>query len=112
MAGGDAASAHHDDVFRRTTLDQSAEFGGQLKLAGTIDSPVAIGAFTMRRGRIELLGKRFNLTSGRLTFAELGYNATDRLSIYVGATVTHGSASSSLTRSLDRAAYLTFELNC
>jgi len=51
-------------------------------------------------------------TSGRLTFAELGYNATDRLSIYVGATVTHGSASSSLTRSLDRAAYLTFELNC
>jgi translocation and assembly module TamB len=46
-----------------------AEFGGQLKLAGTIDSPDAIGAFTMRRGRIELLGKRFNLTSGRLTFA-------------------------------------------
>ena len=45
------------------------EFGGSLRLAGTVDSPVAAGAFTMRRGRIELLGKRFDLTSGRLTFA-------------------------------------------
>jgi translocation and assembly module TamB len=46
-----------------------AEFGGSLRLAGTIDSPEAIGAFTMRRGRLDLLGKRFDMSSGRLTFA-------------------------------------------
>jgi translocation and assembly module TamB len=46
-----------------------AEFGGTLRVAGTSGSPQAVGNFTMRRGRIELLGKRFNLASGILTFA-------------------------------------------
>ena len=46
-----------------------AEFGGTVRVAGTSGSPQAVGQFTMRRGRIEVLGKRFNLASGTLAFA-------------------------------------------
>lgn len=46
-----------------------AEFGGSLRLANTIADPLAVGAFTMRRGRIEVVGRRFELVSGTLTFS-------------------------------------------
>ena len=46
-----------------------AEFDGSVRVAGTLGDPRATGDFAMRRGRIEILGKRFNLTSGTLTFA-------------------------------------------
>lgn len=46
-----------------------AEFDGTVRVAGTLADPRAAGDFDMRRGRIEILGKRFNLTSGTLTFA-------------------------------------------
>jgi translocation and assembly module TamB len=46
-----------------------AEFDGSVRVAGTLGDPRATGDFDMRRGRIEILGKRFNLTSGTLTFA-------------------------------------------
>jgi translocation and assembly module TamB len=46
-----------------------SEFGGQLKLTNTIANPTAAGAFQMTRGRIEMLGRRFELTSGLLTFS-------------------------------------------
>lgn len=46
-----------------------SEFGGSLRVTNTVSNPQAVGAFTMRRGRIEVLGRRFELTSGRLTFA-------------------------------------------
>lgn len=46
-----------------------AELGGSLRLTGTTGNPQTAGAFTQRRGRIELLGRRFNFESGTLTFA-------------------------------------------
>lgn len=47
---------------------------------------------------------------GRLSFAELGYSPADHLTLYAGATVTSGSAASSLVRSIHDAAYVTAEL--
>jgi translocation and assembly module TamB len=46
-----------------------SEFGGSLRVTNTVSNPQAVGAFTMRRGRIEVLGRRFELSSGTLTFA-------------------------------------------
>lgn len=46
-----------------------AELGGTLKLAGPASSPQAVGQFTLRRGRLSVLGKRLNFTEGTLTFA-------------------------------------------
>jgi translocation and assembly module TamB len=62
-----------------------SEFGGSLRVTNTISSPQAVGAFTMRRGRIEVLGRRFELTSGTLTFAGdltpfVNFTATTRTS--------------------------------
>ncbi|HEY8581030.1 MAG TPA: translocation/assembly module TamB domain-containing protein, partial [Beijerinckiaceae bacterium] len=46
-----------------------AELGGELRLTGTSQDPQAVGAFDLRRGRLDLLGQRINLTRGRLDFA-------------------------------------------
>jgi translocation and assembly module TamB len=46
-----------------------AEFGGELRLSGTLQKPVANGAFDLRRGRLQLLTQRIDLTRGKLTFA-------------------------------------------
>lgn len=43
-----------------------AEMGGRLRLTGRADNIVPIGMFQLIRGRIDLLGKRFNLTEGLL----------------------------------------------
>jgi translocation and assembly module TamB len=46
-----------------------AELGGNLRLTGPTSSPQAVGAFTLRRGRLEILGKRLTFTEGTLTFS-------------------------------------------
>ena len=46
-----------------------AEFGGQLKIAGTIQKPIVDGGFDLRRGKMQLLTQRLDITQGRLTFA-------------------------------------------
>ncbi|MDF2974316.1 MAG: hypothetical protein K0R61_4766, partial [Microvirga sp.] len=46
----------------------NAELGGDLRLQGTTQDPVAIGAFELRRGRFDLLGQRIDLVRGRLDF--------------------------------------------
>ncbi|MBN9250791.1 MAG: translocation/assembly module TamB domain-containing protein, partial [Mesorhizobium sp.] len=46
-----------------------AELGGSLKLTGPTSSPQAVGKFTLRRGRLEILGKRLNFTEGSLSFS-------------------------------------------
>ena len=46
-----------------------AEFGGSLRVTNTISDMRAVGAFTLRRGRIEVIGRRFDLISGTITFA-------------------------------------------
>jgi translocation and assembly module TamB len=46
-----------------------AELGGDLRLAGRLSAPQAIGAFEMRRGRLSILSQRLDFSRGRLTFA-------------------------------------------
>ena len=43
-----------------------AELGGSLRLTGRINNVVPIGMFQLIRGRVDLLGKRFDLTEGLL----------------------------------------------
>ncbi|WP_165216545.1 translocation/assembly module TamB domain-containing protein [Affinirhizobium pseudoryzae] len=45
-----------------------AELGGALTIRGTTAAPNVAGAFEMRRGRIVILTKRLDFTSGRITF--------------------------------------------
>ena len=46
-----------------------AELGGSLRLTGSASSPQAIGQFTLRRGRLSVLGKRLEFTSGTISFS-------------------------------------------
>ncbi|HEY6633858.1 MAG TPA: translocation/assembly module TamB domain-containing protein [Rhizobiaceae bacterium] len=46
-----------------------AELGGSLKLTGSTAAPQAVGEFTLRRGRLSLLGRRLTFTRGRINFA-------------------------------------------
>ena len=46
-----------------------AEFGGDLRIAGAMQKPVVTGAFDLRRGRLQLLTQRIDITRGKLTFA-------------------------------------------
>jgi translocation and assembly module TamB len=46
----------------------NAELGGDIRLTGTSRDPVAIGAFELRRGRLDLLGQRLDFRRGRLDF--------------------------------------------
>lgn len=46
-----------------------AELGGSLRLIGPATSPEATGQFTLRRGRLSVLGKRLTFTRGTITFS-------------------------------------------
>jgi translocation and assembly module TamB len=46
-----------------------AELGGALNLRGTSGEPVAVGAFSLQRGRLDLIGHRFDMNRGNLTFS-------------------------------------------
>jgi translocation and assembly module TamB len=46
-----------------------AELGGSLKLTGPVSAPQAVGQFTMRRGRLSVLGRRLTFTRGTLGFS-------------------------------------------
>lgn len=46
-----------------------AELGGSLRLSGSSASPQAVGEFTLRRGRLSILGKRLNFTRGSVGFS-------------------------------------------
>lgn len=45
-----------------------AELGGNLTIRGSASDPVVAGGFEMRRGRIVILSKRLDFTSGKITF--------------------------------------------
>ena len=45
-----------------------AELGGQLRLTGRLADPVTVGAFDLRRGRMQVGGTRLDITRGRLAF--------------------------------------------
>ncbi|MBX2806947.1 MAG: translocation/assembly module TamB domain-containing protein [Hyphomicrobiales bacterium] len=46
-----------------------AQLGGRLALSGSTDDPRAIGQFTLERGRMDILGRTLDITSGRLDFS-------------------------------------------
>jgi translocation and assembly module TamB len=46
-----------------------AELGGKLKLAGSTAAPEAVGQFTMRRGRLSIVGRRLTFSRGTIDFA-------------------------------------------
>jgi translocation and assembly module TamB len=46
-----------------------AELGGSVRLTGPAGAPSAIGTFTLRRGRLALLGRRLTFTRGTLGFS-------------------------------------------
>ncbi|PST17237.1 translocation/assembly module TamB [Mesorhizobium plurifarium] len=45
-----------------------AELGGDLTVRGTAVQPIVSGGFDMRRGRLEILGKRLTFTEGHIGF--------------------------------------------
>ncbi|WP_366655559.1 translocation/assembly module TamB domain-containing protein [Fodinicurvata sp. EGI_FJ10296] len=45
----------------------NAELGGEISVVGTAANPIAQGAFTMRQGRLNLLGNMFDFDQGRVT---------------------------------------------
>ncbi|PPD43906.1 MAG: hypothetical protein CTY15_08680 [Methylocystis sp.] len=45
-----------------------AEFGGNLKIGGTIKKPNVVGGFDLRRGKLQLLTQRIDITRGKLAF--------------------------------------------
>lgn len=46
-----------------------AELGGSLRLTGSTASPEAVGQFTMRRGRLSIIGRRLTFSRGTISFA-------------------------------------------
>jgi translocation and assembly module TamB len=46
-----------------------AELGGDMRLTGRLASPVTIGAFEMRRGKLQVAGTRLDFSRGRATFS-------------------------------------------
>ncbi|MFK8253058.1 translocation/assembly module TamB domain-containing protein [Ancylobacter terrae] len=56
-----------NNVFVRG-MGMEAELGGELKVGGTSQSPITNGGFEMRRGRFDILGRRFDFTRGKITF--------------------------------------------
>lgn len=46
-----------------------AELGGALALTGPASAPQAVGRFDLRRGRLDLLGRRLQFTSGSIGFS-------------------------------------------
>ena len=46
-----------------------AELGGNLTVRGTAAAPIVSGGFEMRRGRMVILNRRLDFTSGRITFS-------------------------------------------
>lgn len=53
--------------FRGRGID--SEFGGSLRVFGPVSNPRASGSFSMIRGRLDLLTKRFDFDRGTITFA-------------------------------------------
>jgi translocation and assembly module TamB len=45
-----------------------AELGGKVRLSGSSADPNVSGAYTMRRGRLSIVGKRLDFTSGTISF--------------------------------------------
>lgn len=75
-----------------------AEIGGEMTLAGTLADIRPVGSFRLRRGRLDILGKRITIASGQVTLVGdldpiLDFRATSRGDTVVVTIVVSGSAS-------------------
>lgn len=61
-----ALSAPNKIFVRGRGID--AEFGGDLKIGGAIQKPNVLGGFDLRRGKMQLLTQRIDITRGKLSF--------------------------------------------
>jgi translocation and assembly module TamB len=84
-----------------------AELGGKLKISGTADQPVITGDLNLRRGDFNLLSRRLEFQSGKVTFSGgkeinplLDFTATSKLS-EADVTVTVGGTASNPTIGLN-----------
>lgn len=68
VADLDLAINADNNVFVRG-MGVESEMGGNLTLKGTSAAPVTVGAFEMRRGRFDVLGRRLDFTRGKVTFS-------------------------------------------
>ncbi|MEM6463613.1 MAG: translocation/assembly module TamB domain-containing protein [Pseudomonadota bacterium] len=76
-----------------------AEFGGSVTVSGTSNDPRVIGSFSMIRGRIDMLTKRFDFDRGIITFTgpidpALNFQTTTRSGSSTYSIVVGGTASS------------------
>lgn len=74
------------------------ELGGQMTLTGTVNDIRPVGSFQMRRGRLDILGKRITFTRGRVTLVgdldpNLDFLATTRGDTVTVNIIVSGSAS-------------------
>ncbi|MBN9000118.1 MAG: translocation/assembly module TamB domain-containing protein, partial [Rhizobiales bacterium] len=75
-----------------------AEFGGNLTVRGTTASPVTLGAFELRRGRFDILGRRLDFTEGKVGFngttdPTLDFTASTTTSDVTASIIVSGTAS-------------------
>lgn len=74
-----------------------AELGGAVRVRGTVIDPTIEGGFDMRRGRFEVLARRFDFSRGKLSFAgdlmpELDFVASTKTSDATVSVVVNGPA--------------------
>ncbi|MDW4496427.1 translocation/assembly module TamB domain-containing protein [Sulfitobacter sp. D35] len=67
-----------------------AELGGSLRLTGTTARPISSGSFELQRGRLDILGQRFELVEGRIEFQG---DLTPYLYFVTSTTTSDGTAS-------------------
>ena len=75
-----------------------AEFGGSIVVSGTTSDPRITGSFSMIRGRIDMLTKRFDFDRGTITFAgtvdpDLNFQTTTRSGSATYSIIVGGTAS-------------------
>lgn len=75
-----------------------AELGGALTLRGTTNNVISAGRFNLVRGRLDILGKRFDLNGGSIALQgsldpSLRFVATTRTALGTASIVIEGSAS-------------------
>jgi translocation and assembly module TamB len=78
-----------------------AQLGGEIRVHGTSDTPLIVGGFELRRGQVDVIGQRINLTRGIVTFPgtdkidpELDFIASTTTSSVTAQVAITGTASS------------------
>jgi translocation and assembly module TamB len=97
VAALDLAINAPNNVFVRG-MGIESELGGKLTLKGTSAAPVTVGAFEMRRGRFDVLGRRLDFTRGKVTFngttdPDLDFVAETRSTDFTAKILVSGAAS-------------------